>query len=135
MTGTAQTSAVEFYKVYKLEAKSIPTNRPMIRKNLADAIYKNLTAKMIAIAKEVKERYEKGQPMLIGTASIEKNELISAYLQKTGVPHEVLNAKKNEQEAAIIAQAGRLGAVTECFFQETSKRLCKRSIQPRLVSL
>jgi preprotein translocase subunit SecA len=112
MTGTAQTSAEEFYKVYNLDVVSIPTNKPLVRKNLSDAIYKNLKAKYAAVVNEVKERYGKGQPVLLGTTSIEKNELLSAMLSKAGVSHEVLNAKNNEREGAIIAQAGRLKAVT-----------------------
>lgn len=112
MTGTAQTSAEEFHKVYKLEVASIPTNKPLIRKNLDDVIYKNLAAKMSAVVQEVKERQKNGQPVLLGTASIEKNELLSAFLREAHVPHEVLNAKNNEREGAIIAQAGRAGAVT-----------------------
>ncbi len=112
MTGTAQTSAEEFYKVYKLEVTTIPTNRPLMRENFADAIYKNLHAKMEAVTRDVGARHAKGQPILIGTASIEKNELISTYLERAGIPHEVLNAKNNEREGAIIAQAGRLKAVT-----------------------
>jgi preprotein translocase subunit SecA len=112
MTGTAQTSAEEFYKVYKLEVISIPTNKPLARKNLDDFIYRNLAAKFRAVAKEVEERHKKGQPVLLGTASIERNELVSALLSKAGIPHEVLNAKNNEREGAIIAQAGKIGAVT-----------------------
>ncbi len=112
MTGTAQTSAEEFYKVYKLEVVSIPTNRPMIRKDLPDAIYKNSEVKLRAVAEEIKRRYEKGQPVLLGTPSIEKNEVISAWLTRAGVPHEVLNAKNNEREGAIIAQAGKLKGIT-----------------------
>ncbi|MBU6501097.1 preprotein translocase subunit SecA, partial [Patescibacteria group bacterium] len=112
MTGTAQTSAEEFHKVYKLEVVTIPTNRPLARKDLRDAIYKNLEAKMKAVVGEVVERHKKGQPVLLGTASIEKNELLSAFLSQANVPHEVLNAKNNEREGAIIAQAGRSGAVT-----------------------
>jgi len=112
MTGTAETSAEEFHKVYDLEVVSIPPNRPMIRKDLSDGIYKNKAAKYRAVVKDVKERHERGQPILIGTTSISNNEIISAYLTEAGVPHEVLNAKNNEREGAIIAQAGRLGAVT-----------------------
>ncbi|MBI4094361.1 MAG: preprotein translocase subunit SecA, partial [Candidatus Liptonbacteria bacterium] len=112
MTGTATTSAEEFHKVYHLDAVVIPTNKPLIRMNLPDAIYKNWKAKLDAIAKEVKARHEKGQPVLVGTPSIEKNELVSAWLAKAGVPHEVLNAKHNEREGAVIAQAGRRKAVT-----------------------
>jgi preprotein translocase subunit SecA len=112
MTGTAQTSAEEFYKVYKLEVVSVPTNKPLIRGNLDDVIYKDLRAKFEAVAREVKERNKKGQPILLGTASIEKNELLSSFLSRASVKHEILNAKNNEREGAIIAQAGRRGAVT-----------------------
>lgn len=112
MTGTAQTSAEEFHKVYGLDVVSIPTNKPMIRTDFPDRIYKTKDAKLRAVATEVKERYQKGQPVLLGTTSISNNETISAYLASAGVPHEVLNAKNNEREGAIIAQAGRFGAVT-----------------------
>lgn len=112
MTGTAQTSAEEFGKVYSLEVVTIPTNKPLIREELSDAIYKTKTAKYEAVVRDVKERHEKGQPILIGTTSIANNETISAYLSRAGVPHEVLNAKNNEREGSIIAQAGRRGAVT-----------------------
>ena len=112
MTGTAQTSAEEFHKVYGLEVITIPTNRPNVRKDMADGIYKDLDAKYKAIACEVKKRNEAGQPVLIGTVSIEKNEVLSNYLKAEGVSHEVLNAKNHEREGQIIAQAGREGAVT-----------------------
>lgn len=112
MTGTAQTSAEEFDKVYKLAVVSIPTNRPIQRKDLPDVIYKTLDAKYKAVAADVKERQKKGQPVLVGTISIEKNELMSQYLNRAGVRYEILNAKNNEREGAIIAQAGRSGAVT-----------------------
>ncbi len=112
MTGTALTSAEEFSKVYGLEVVAIPTNKEKIRKDLPDGVYKGGNGKFKAIAKEVKERNQKGQPVLIGTVSIEKNELLSKYLQKEGVPHQVLNAKNHEQEAKIISQAGKKGTVT-----------------------
>ena len=112
MTGTAQTSAEEFHKVYKLEVATIPTNRPMARTDMPDVIYRNQDMKLRAVVHEVKTLYEKGQPILLGTASIAKNELVSAYLTRAGIPHEVLNAKNNEREGAIIAQAGKLKAVT-----------------------
>jgi len=112
MTGTAQTSAEEFGKVYNLEVITIPTNKPLAREELPDVIYKTKTAKYEAIVRDVKERHGKGQPVLIGTTSIANNETISAYLSRAGVPHEVLNAKNNEREGSIIAQAGRRGAVT-----------------------
>lgn len=112
MTGTAQTSAEEFYKVYGLDVVVIPTNKPNQRKDLSDRIYKSEQGKFAAVLQEVKERHEKGQPVLVGTVSISKNEFLGALLQKEGIPHKMLNAKNHEQEAAIIAQAGRKGAVT-----------------------
>jgi preprotein translocase subunit SecA len=112
MTGTAQTSAEEFHKVYNLEVVSVPTNKPMIRKDQPDLIYKTFKAKCDEVVEEVKSRRQKGQPVLIGTASIEHNELFSYLLRQAGVPHEVLNAKNHEQEGAVIAQAGKFGAVT-----------------------
>jgi len=112
MTGTARTSAEEFEKVYGLKVLSIPTNKPIARKDLPDLIYKTESAKYNAIIKDVKERQEKGQPVLIGSISIEKNEILSAILTRSGVRHEILNAKNNEREGAIIAQAGKAGAVT-----------------------
>ncbi|TSC51817.1 MAG: preprotein translocase subunit SecA [Parcubacteria group bacterium LiPW_41] len=112
MTGTAQTSAEEFHKTYKLGVISVPPNKPTIRINYDDVIYKTKDAKYRAIAKEVRVRHEKGQPVLIGTTSISNNEDISRYLMEEGITHEVLNAKNNEREGAIIAQAGKLGAVT-----------------------
>ncbi|PIQ92863.1 MAG: preprotein translocase subunit SecA [Parcubacteria group bacterium CG11_big_fil_rev_8_21_14_0_20_39_14] len=112
MTGTAATNAEEFHKVYGLEVVIIPTNRPMIRQDGADAIYKTERGKFQAIVREIKERNKKGQPVLVGTISIEKNEYLSRLLEREGVPHKVLNAKHHEQEGAIIAQAGKLGAVT-----------------------
>lgn len=112
MTGTALTSAEEFDRVYHLEVVPIPTNKPLIRKILPDKVYKTQKAKFLAVVKEVKERHQKGQPVLIGTTSIEKNEYLSRLLTKEGIPHNVLNAKNHEREAEIIAQAGKLGAVT-----------------------
>jgi preprotein translocase subunit SecA len=112
MTGTAQTSAEEFFKVYHLEVVSIPPNRPLVRKDLNDFIYKNADAKLAAIVHDVKERSKNGQPVLLGTTSIAKNEMLSAALGAAGVKHEVLNAKNNEREGSIIAQAGKPGAVT-----------------------
>ncbi|MEK7634324.1 MAG: preprotein translocase subunit SecA [Patescibacteria group bacterium] len=112
MTGTAQTSAEEFHKVYNLEVANIPTNKPMIRKDQSDFIYKNFKAKYSAIIEEIKKRHAIGQPILIGTASIEHNELLSALLKQENIPHEVLNAKNHEREGAIIAQAGKIGAIT-----------------------
>jgi len=112
MTGTAQTSAEEFDKVYKLEAMTVPTHRPRQRKDAIDVIYKNLDAKFAAVVAEIKRRHERGQPVLVGTAAIEKNELLSRLLKQAGIPHEVLNAKNHEREGMIVAQAGRKGSVT-----------------------
>ena len=112
MTGTAQTSAEEFHKVYSLEVVSIPPNMPLARKDMQDVIYKTFDAKLNAFVADIKRRHELGQPVLLGTVSIEKNEAVSQYLSRAGIKHEVLNAKNNEREGAIIAQAGRLGAVT-----------------------
>ncbi len=112
MTGTAETSAEEFLKVYGLDVIVIPTHRPIVRVDHNDQIYQTEKGKFKAIAKKVKELNVKGQPVLIGTISIEKNELLSAYLKQEGVPHVILNAKNHEKEGEIIAQAGKLGAVT-----------------------
>jgi len=112
MTGTARTSAEEFHKVYKLDVIVVPTNKPMIRQDLPDRIYIDEQAKFKALAAEIKARHEKGQPVLVGTVSIEKNEMLSLLLTRAGVRHQVLNAKNHEREAEIIAQAGKLGAVT-----------------------
>lgn len=112
MTGTAATSAEEFHKVYNLDVVAIPPNRALVRKDASDVIYKTKDAKYEAVVAEVKTRQEKGQPVLLGTASIVQNEEIAGRLARAGIPHEVLNAKNNEREGAIIAQAGRKGAVT-----------------------
>lgn len=112
MTGTAVTSSEEFFKVYGMEVVIVPTNKELIRKSLPDLIYKKEMGKFEAVVKEVKRRHEKGQPVLIGTVSIEKNEIISKMLNRSGVPHEILNAKNHEREAEIIAQAGKFSAVT-----------------------
>lgn len=112
MTGTADTEAEEFRKIYKLEVVVIPTNRPMIRKDMDDVVYKSEKGKFSSIIKDVVERQKKGQPVLVGTVSIEKSELLSSELRKMSIPHTVLNAKYHEKEAEIIAQAGRKGAVT-----------------------
>jgi preprotein translocase subunit SecA len=112
MTGTAQTEAAELHEIYKLGVVSIPTNRPMIRGDQSDLIYKTEEAKYIAVVDDVGERYEKGQPVLIGTTSVEKSEYLSRQFTKRRIPHNVLNAKYHEQEANIIAEAGRLGAIT-----------------------
>ncbi|MGH2694313.1 MAG: preprotein translocase subunit SecA [Actinomycetota bacterium] len=112
MTGTAKTEAAEFGHIYKLEVSEIPTNEPMIRADEQDLIYKTAEAKWNAVADDLAERHERGQPVLIGTVSIEKSEHLSRVLSKRGVPHVVLNAKQHEKEAGIIAQAGRKHAVT-----------------------
>ncbi len=112
MTGTAQTSAEEFHKVYKLDVVTIPTNKPAVRKDLPDRIYKNEAGKFRAIVQEIKERNKIGQPVLVGTVSIERNEYLSLMLEREGIKYEILNAKNHEREAEIIAQAGRFGAVT-----------------------
>ena len=112
MTGTALTEKEEFEAIYNLDVVEIPTNRPVIRKDRSDTVYKTEVGKFRAIIRQVQECYEKGQPVLVGTVSIEKSELLSKLLKKTGVPHNVLNAKNHEQEAQIVAQAGKLGAVT-----------------------
>lgn len=112
MTGTASTSAEEFDKVYKLEVMATPTNKPMIRTDLQDKIYKNEKGKFSAIVREIKEKHQKGQPVLVGTRSIERNEYLGKLLEREGIPHQILNAKHHEQEGQIIAQAGKLGMVT-----------------------
>ncbi|HSX45573.1 MAG TPA: preprotein translocase subunit SecA [Candidatus Saccharimonadia bacterium] len=112
MTGTAATEAEEFSKIYNLEVTTIPTHRPMVRKDLSDQIYKTEAGKFRAVAADVKEKHDRGQPVLLGTVSIEKNELLSQVLEEAGVPHQVLNAKNNEREAGIVAGAGHKGAVT-----------------------
>jgi preprotein translocase subunit SecA len=112
MTGTAVTEAEEFHKIYKLEVMVIPTHKPMIRADSPDRVYKTEEGKFRAAAREIEELHKKGQPVLAGTTSIEKNEKLSEMLGLRGIPHQVLNAKHHEKEAAIIAQAGRLGAVT-----------------------
>jgi preprotein translocase subunit SecA len=112
MTGTADTEAAEFAKIYNLEVNVIPTNRSMIRMDHPDVVYRTEKEKFEAIADDIKEHYEKGQPVLIGTISIEKSERLSALLKQRGVKHNVLNAKFHEKEAEIIAQAGQKGAVT-----------------------
>lgn len=112
MTGTARTSAEEFFKVYGLHVVTVPTNKPVARIDKNDLIFKTETGKFKAVAREVKARWQKGQPVLVGTVSIERNELLSEYLKVEGVPHEVLNAKNHTREGEIIAQAGKKGAVT-----------------------
>ena len=112
MTGTAMTEEAEFQEIYKLDVVEIPTNKPMIRKDNSDIIYKNEDAKFRAVIADIKKAHEKGQPVLIGTVSIDKSEKLSKLLDKEGIPHKVLNAKYHEKEAQIIAQAGKFGAVT-----------------------
>src|SRR5436853_1262385 len=112
MTGTAETEAAEFYKIYKLEVVVIPTNRKMIRAENTDMVYRTEVEKFRNAAKEIKEYNAKGQPVLVGTISVEKSEHLSGILKKMGVRHEVLNAKNHEREASIVAQAGRKAAVT-----------------------
>jgi preprotein translocase subunit SecA len=112
MTGTAATEAEEFYKIYGLEVVTIPTHRTNQREDESDQIYKTIRAKVAAVVAEVEEAHKKGQPVLVGTTSIDKNEIISEYLKRKKIPHEVLNAKNHVREALIIRDAGRLGAVT-----------------------
>lgn len=112
MTGTAETEAAEFMSTYKLGVVPIPTNRPMIRKDNADLVYKNETAKFEQVVEDIAERHASGQPILVGTVSVEKSEYLSRLLAKQGIKHEVLNAKNHAREAEIVARAGRLGAVT-----------------------
>ena len=112
MTGTAMTEEAEFQEIYNLDVISIPTNKPLIRIDNSDVIYRTEDAKFRAVANEVKESYDKGQPVLVGTVSIEKSEKLSKYLNKVGVPHQILNAKNHEKEAEIIAQAGKYKSIT-----------------------
>ena len=112
MTGTADTEAAEFNEIYKLDVVVIPTNRPMIRKDQSDVIYKTEKEKFQAAVEDIADSHQRGQPVLVGTISIDKSEVMSAMLKKRGIPHHVLNAKQHEKEAYIVAQAGRQGAVT-----------------------
>ncbi len=112
MTGTAETEKEEFLKIYGLDVVAIPTNKLVVRHDRTDRIYKNEAGKFQAVVAEIKTRHEKGQPVLIGTISIEKNEMLSTLLSREGISHELLNAKQHEREAQVIAQAGRVGAVT-----------------------
>jgi len=112
MTGTARTQAREFEEVYKLAPVEIPTHRPMVREDRQDVIYKTEDAKWKAVTEDLAERHANGQPVLVGTVSIEKSERLAGYLNRRGIPHHILNAKNHEREASIIAQAGRIGAVT-----------------------
>ncbi|HWL77258.1 preprotein translocase subunit SecA [Microbacterium sp.] len=112
MTGTAETEAAEFMSTYKLGVVQIPTNKPMIRKDMPDLVYKNEEAKFAQVVEDIARRHETGQPVLVGTVSVEKSEYLSRLLAKKGIKHEVLNAKNHAREAEIVARAGRLGAVT-----------------------
>ena len=112
MTGTAKTEESEFREIYNMDVVEIPTNMPVIRDDLADSVYRNENAKFKAVVNEIKERHTTGQPILVGTISIEKSEALSKLLKKEGIPHEVLNAKQHSREAEIVAQAGRYNAVT-----------------------
>ncbi len=112
MTGTAYTEATEFSQIYKLDCVVMPTNRPLMRKNHSDCIYKSVREKFQAVVEEIVDCYQRGQPVLVGTISIEKSEYLSALLQQRGIPHQVLNAKYHESEAQIVAQAGRYKSVT-----------------------
>lgn len=112
MTGTAKTSSEEFYKVYGLEVAEIPTNKPVVRKDANDLIFQTEIGKFKALGKAIGELHKKGQPVLVGTVSIEKNELLSTFLRQAGVPHEILNAKNHEREGEIVAEAGKKGRVT-----------------------
>ena len=112
MTGTAKTEESEFREIYGMDVVEIPTNKPVIRQDLPDVVYKSEEAKFRAVVEEIKARHKTGQPILVGTITIERSELLSKMLKKEGVPHEVLNAKQHDREAEIVAQAGRFGAVT-----------------------
>src|SRR6202034_3112731 len=112
MTGTATTEANEFHQIYKLGVVPIPTNMPMVRADQADVIYQTAQAKYEAVVEDIAERVQAGQPVLVGTTSVEKSEIVSRMLKRRGVPHEVLNAKYHEREPTIVAQAGRRSAVT-----------------------
>ncbi len=112
MTGTAVTESEEFHKIYNLAVLAVPTHRPMVRTDFPDQVYKTQRAKYAAVAADIEENYKKGRPVLVGTTSIEKNEIISQFLHHKGIPHQVLNAKQHEKEAMIIAGAGKKGSVT-----------------------
>src|SRR5437588_5870697 len=112
MTGTAMTEAPEFFDIYKMNVVAIPTNQPVRRLDEDDVFYKTMPEKFAAITEELKAKQELGQPVLVGTVSIEKSEMLSEYLQQQNIKHSVLNARFHEQEAHIVAQAGRMGAVT-----------------------
>jgi preprotein translocase subunit SecA len=112
MTGTADTEAAEFHQIYKLDVSVVPTNRPIQRKDYDDVVYKNERGKFRAVVDEIEDCHKRGQPVLVGTVSVEKSEVVASLLRKKGIPHSVLNAKQHEREAFIVAQAGRKGAVT-----------------------
>ncbi|HEX2659566.1 MAG TPA: preprotein translocase subunit SecA, partial [Polyangia bacterium] len=112
MTGTADTEAAEFHQIYKLDVNVIPTNRPMQRVDHHDLVYKNEKGKFRAVCEDIEDCYKRGQPVLVGTVSVEKSEVVASILRKKGIPHNVLNAKQHEKEASIVAQAGRKGAIT-----------------------
>ena len=112
MTGTAKTEATEFEQIYRLDVIEIPTNRPMIREDLSDSVYKTEAGKFNAVIEMIEACHSRNQPVLVGTISIEKSEVLSKMLSRKGIPHEVLNAKHHEKEAEIVAQAGKSGAVT-----------------------
>ncbi len=112
MTGTAATEAEELHKIYKLDVVVIPTNRPMVRRDAVDRVYKNERGKFMAVVADIRERHERGQPILAGTISIAKNEVLASLLEQEGIPYQMLNAKNHEREAATIAQAGKKGTVT-----------------------
>ena len=112
MTGTALTEDNEFRQIYSIDVVEVPTNKPMIRRDHNDAVYKSRRGKLIAIVNQIKECHEKGQPVLVGTVSIDRSEELSELLKRSGIPHTVLNAKQHEKEASIVAEAGKLGAVT-----------------------
>ena len=112
MTGTAKTEETEFNKIYRLDVVQIPTNKPVVRKDYPDIVYANEKAKFAGVAQEIKLHHEKGQPVLVGTITVDKSEALSKLLKKEGIKHVILNAKNNEMESAIVAQAGKIGAVT-----------------------
>jgi len=112
MTGTAKTEEEEFMSIYNMDVVEIPTNKPVVRKDTSDLVYKSEKGKVMAIIKDIEEKNKKGQPVLVGTISIEKSEELASALKRKGVPHEILNAKQHEREAEIVAQAGRKGIVT-----------------------
>ena len=112
MTGTADTEAEEFHKIYKLDVTVVPTNKPILRKDADDVVYKNERGKFRAVCDEIEDCHKRGQPVLVGTVSVEKSEVVASLLRKKGIPHNVLNAKQHEREAFVVAQAGRKGAVT-----------------------